>query len=64
MIGISTGVNRRSHYAADSCSRGIAAYPAFFYGVLISVSGFAIYILGVIIRLFRISWIRIVRKIN
>jgi len=34
--------------------RGIAAFPAFLYGVLISVAGFAIYILGVMIGFFRI----------
>ena len=34
--------------------RGIAAFPAFLYGVLISGAGFAIYLLGVFIGFFRI----------
>jgi hypothetical protein len=49
--------------------RGVAAFPAFLYGILISGVGFGIYILGVMIGFFRIfldphgHWIQIVDRI-
>ena len=48
---------------------GIAAFPAFLYGVLITCAGFVIYILGVMIGFFRIfldphgHWIQVVDRI-
>ena len=49
--------------------RGIATFPAFLYGLLISCAGIAIYILGVMIGFFRIFldpngyWIQVVDRI-